>query len=141
MGMLQRVALPCLPPEYRAWILSPLHRQSPECPYLALMQPPHTSKAFALEPCREGQDSGATWNLCWHSCGAAAQVHPERCSVPSAFVRHTITMRDAPWDPPQLLLLLQVCLTSAKTTFIHACLSGIRSNYCLWGLNEEVCSD
>lgn len=107
-------------------------------PFPGTHTPPHTSKALALEPCRAGQGSGA----------------PRACAGTAVHQQHKLTLRDAQFlqlscmshrnhgDPSWgFQLLLKVCLNSAKSAFIHACLSGIRSNYCLWGLNEEVCSD
>lgn len=88
MGMLQRVALPCCTQSTELWFPHPF-TDSPECPCLALTQP-----LTPQRPCRKVQDSGATWSLCWHSCGLAASVQPERCSD-----NHT-SMWDPSWDAP-----------------------------------------
>lgn len=44
----------------------------------------------------------SSWSLCWHSCGSAAQVHPERCSAPPAGLHVTQKPCGNPsWDPPR----------------------------------------
>lgn len=97
MGMLQGVALPCLLPEHRALAPSPCHRQSPECPYLALIQP--------LTPQRFLQKSSGFRSFMepvlaqlWISKRGSPWELLSSSSFPTC---HTITVRDSSWDPPQ----------------------------------------
>lgn len=81
------------------------------------------------------------WGICCHSWESAAQVPSVRCPIPPAFICVTPSRTDLLGSLTELLHCKSAWAGLRLHLFIHACLSGTRSNYCLWGLNVEVCSD